>query len=74
MAREYRRKEIAEFLADCEPGHGIGVDRRSGLHLAGEFAAFDGRHLWLVRDSEVVEIPFEEISSVMIEYVIESRL
>jgi hypothetical protein len=65
---------IREFLETAEPGDGIGVDRPDGRHLAGEFANFDGRHLWLVLDSEVIEIPFGEITRVVIEHVIEEHV
>jgi hypothetical protein len=71
---EQPREWIREFLDSSEPGNGIGIDLRDGRHLAGEFANFDGRHLWLVLDSEVIEIPFGEITRVVIEHVIEEQV
>jgi hypothetical protein len=88
MAREHTREEIAEFLTACEPGAGIGVHLRDGRDLAGDCVSFDGDTLrlelsggrpkfnWLGErrpDGPVVEIDFDEIVSVIVQYVIEDR-
>jgi hypothetical protein len=85
---EQPREWIREFLETSEPGNGIGVDLRDGRHLGGYFASFDGRMLRLELtfgrpefnwaggrrpDGPIVEIPFAEITRVVIEHVIEAR-
>jgi hypothetical protein len=86
---EHPPERIREFLETSEPGHGIGVDLSDGRHLAGDFVSFDGETLRLELtfgsprftrmggrrpDGPVVEIDFEKIVRVVIEYVIEEEL
>ena len=85
---EQPHESIREFLETSKPGNGIGVDLRDDRHLAGDFVSFDGQMLRLElsfgrprftmlggerRAGSVVEIDFDEIVRVLIEYVIEER-